>query len=148
LLILLRAWTDPAKVSAILVVDDDPSVRFVVRLVLEREGHEVREAAHGEAALKLMRPDSLPDLVTTDLMMPVLGGVELIQRLRSEPRTARIPIVVISGSPEAARALQSSGLVEAIVDKPFDAIALAQCIRDAADRAARPEVDDSPAIAS
>jgi len=60
LLILLRAWTDPVKVSAILVVDDDPSVRFVVRLVLEREGHEVREAAHGEAAQKLMRPDSLP----------------------------------------------------------------------------------------
>jgi CheY-like chemotaxis protein len=135
-------------VSAILVVDDDPSVRFVVRLVLERDGHDIREAAHGEAALNLMRPDSLPDLVTTDLMMPVLGGVELIQRLRSEPRTAWIPIVVISGSPEAARALQRSGLVEAIVNKPFDATVLAQCIRDVADRAARPQVDDAPAIAS
>jgi CheY-like chemotaxis protein len=135
-------------VSAILVVDDDPSVRFVVRLVLERDGHDVREAAHGEAALNLMRPDSLPDLVTTDLMMPVLGGVELIQRLRSEPRTAWIPIVVISGSPEAARALQRSGLVEAIVNKPFDATVLAQCVRDVTDRAARPQVDDAPAIAS
>lgn len=134
--------------SAILVVDDDPSVRFVVRLVLERDGHDVREAAHGEAALNLMRPDSLPDLVTTDLMMPVLGGVELIQRLRSEPRTAWIPIVVISGSPEAARALQRSGLVEAIVNKPFDATVLAQCVRDVTDRAARPQVDDAPAIAS
>jgi CheY-like chemotaxis protein len=95
-----------------------------------------------------MRPDSLPDLVTTDLMMPVLGGVELIQRLRSEPRTAWIPIVVISGSPEAARALQRSGLVEAIVNKPFDATVLAQCVRDVTDRAARPQVDDAPAIAS
>jgi CheY-like chemotaxis protein len=136
------------KVSSILVVDDDPSQRFVVKLVLERDGHDVREAAHGEAALDLMGPDTLPDLVTTDLMMPVLGGIELIQRLRSEPRTASIPIVVISGSSAAARALQSSGLVEAIVNKPFDATALAQCIRDVADRTARPHVDDARAIAS
>jgi len=135
-------------VSAILIVDDDPSLRFVVRLVLERDGHDVREAAHGQAALNLMRPDSLPDLVTTDLTMPVLGGVELIKRLRSEPRTASIPIVVISGSPEAARALQRSGLVDAIVDKPFDATALAQCIRDVADRTARSHVDDARPIAS
>lgn len=70
----------------------------------------------------------------TDLTMPVLGGVGLIERLRSEPRTASIPIVVVSGNPAAARALRESGAVEAIVIKPFDATELAKCIRVLATR--------------
>ena len=148
MLILLRARAHPQHVSAILVVDDDPSLRLVVRLVLERDGHEVREAEHGKAALDLMLPGSLPDVVATDLAMPVLGGAELIMRLRSEPRTARIPIVVISGSGEAAEALRRSGLVEAIVAKPFDPIVLARCIREVAGRGAAAQADDPPAIAS
>jgi CheY-like chemotaxis protein len=115
--------------SRILIVDDDPSTRYVLRLILEREGYEIDEAANGEAALDMIRPDALPDIVMTDLMMPVMGGVELIQRLRSEPRTAAIPIVVVSSNPEAARSLQSSGLVDAIVSKPFTASRLADRVR-------------------
>jgi len=114
--------------STVLVVDDDASTRVVLRLVLESAGHEVVEAEHGEAALAhffLKRPD----IVTTDLTMPVLGGEALIQRLRSEPATASIPIVIVSGNPAAARALHASGLVEAFVVKPFTASELAECIR-------------------
>jgi CheY-like chemotaxis protein len=113
----------------ILIVDDDPSTRFVLRLILEREGYEVLEAAHGEAALEMMGPDSLPDIVTTDLMMPILNGTELIARLRAEPRTASIPIVVVSSNAEAARSLKASGMVDAIIGKPFDAVRLASDIR-------------------
>ena len=114
--------------STVLIVDDDAGTRVVLRLVLETAGHEVLEAEHGEAALAhfFLR---LPDIVTTDLTMPVLGGEGLIQRIRSEPTTASIPIVVVSGNAAAARALHSSGLVEAIVNKPFDAAQLKECIQ-------------------
>jgi len=102
----------------------------MVRLVLETEGYEVVEAAHGEAAIDIIQPGFLPDVVTTDLMMPSLGGLDLIERLRSEPHTATIPIVVISGRHEVARSLQTSGLVDAVVEKPFAADTVAQCVRN------------------
>lgn len=119
--------------STVLVVDDDLSTRIVLRMILERDGHEVVEAEHGEAALVHITP-KLPDIVTTDLTMPVLSGEGLIQRLRSEPRTASIPIVVVSGNPAAARALHKSGVVEAVVMKPFEAAELIECIRAIASR--------------
>jgi len=120
-----------------MVVDDDADTRFVLRLILEKDGHAVVEAEHGEAALAqfILSP---PDLLTTDLMMPVLSGEALIERLRSKPTTALIPIVVVSGNSAAARALQASGLVEAVVNKPFDAADLAECIRTLIARIAAP----------
>jgi CheY-like chemotaxis protein len=117
----------------ILIVDDDPSIRYVLRLILEREGYEVLEASHGEAALEMIKPNPLPDIVMTDLMMPIMGGVELIHRLRAEPRTAKIPIVVVSSNPDVAQGLQDSGLVNAIVSKPFTAVRLADRVRAVAD---------------
>jgi two-component system, chemotaxis family, chemotaxis protein CheY len=119
--------------STVLVVDDDPSTRMVLRMILEKDGHEVVEAEHGEAALAHL-PTLLPDIVTTDLTMPVLSGEDLIARLRSEPRTASIPIVVVSGNPAAARALHESGVVAAVVLKPFNPSELAECIRAIATR--------------
>src|SRR5579864_8429078 len=92
--------------------------RSLLRAILEVEGHAVIEAADGEQALDLIRPSPLPDIVVTDLMMPILTGVELINRLQSEPRTATIPIVVISGDYDLALGLETSGLVEAVVKKP------------------------------
>ena len=110
-----------SELTRILVVDDDPSTRFVIRLILEKAGYTVTEAAHGEAALNAIRADPLPDMISTDLMMPFINGVELVHRLRAEPRTAKIPIVVVSSNPQAARALMASGLVNAIIGKPFAA---------------------------
>jgi len=115
-------------VSVVLVVDDDSATRFMVRSILETAGHEVIEAPHGSAALHLISPQALPDLVVTDLSMPILDGKELIAQLRSAAATARIPIVVVSGNTNEAWTLKASGLVEAIVPKPFDAAKLAQCI--------------------
>jgi CheY-like chemotaxis protein len=114
-------------VSTVLVVDDDPSTRLVLRMILETAGHVVVEAEHGEAALARITPNP-PDLVTTDLRMPILGGKELIERLRSQPATALIPVVVVSGNPADARALHAAGLVEAFLTKPFDAADLVKCI--------------------
>ena len=87
--------------SRILVVDDEPDERFLLRRMLEREGHEVLDAPDGAAALAIVR-ESPPDLIVTDMMMPIMDGAELIRRLRTDPATAGIPIVASTGDPGLA----------------------------------------------
>ena len=83
------------------MVDDEPDLRFLLRRILTRAGHEVSEAGNGVAALALVH-ESLPDLVVTDMMMPVMGGVELIRSLRADPATAVIPVLSVSGDSHLA----------------------------------------------
>ena len=87
--------------SRILVVDDEPDERFLLRRMFEREGYEVLDASDGAAALAIVR-ESRPDLIVTDMMMPVMDGAELIRRLRSDPATAGIPILASTGEPGLA----------------------------------------------
>ena len=84
--------------ARILVVDDEPDERFLLRRMFERAGHEVLDAADGAAALAIVR-ESPPDLIVTDMMMPVMDGAELIRRLRADPATAGIPIMASTGDP-------------------------------------------------
>ena len=85
----------------ILVVDDEPDQRFLLRRIFERAGHQVADAGNGAEALKAVQ-ESPPDLVVTDVMMPVMDGVELIRRLRGAPATAGIPILAASGDSHLA----------------------------------------------
>lgn len=80
----------------ILIVDDDEDFRALLRVALESKGYRVEEAANGKEALPVAteRP---PLLILLDLQMPVMNGRELLQRLRSQPETEEIPVVVISG---------------------------------------------------
>ena len=100
----------------ILIVEDDPNLRVVIRMVLERAGYEVAEARHGAAALESIG-NGLPDLVIADMKMPVMNGVELMDRIRSHPETVAIPIVLLSGL-EVDPA--PSDLANAVVPKPFE----------------------------
>jgi CheY-like chemotaxis protein len=99
----------------ILVVDDDPDIRFLLRLLFEGVGYEVSEAHHGVAALIRVK-EALPDLVVTDIMMPVMDGGKLIKRLKSDARTAALPIVAITGTPNARAAAMAADVV---MSKPF-----------------------------
>lgn len=115
----------------VLVVDDESNMRFVLRMVFESEGFEVVEAHHGAAALERVK-EEVPDLVVTDLMMPVMNGRELVERLRADDATAGVPILVVSANknPEATGA-------DAALAKPFDIDVLldtarALCRKDAA----------------
>jgi CheY-like chemotaxis protein len=85
----------------VLIVDDEPDIRFILRHILERGGYEVDEAINGSAALEILE-GSNPDLVITDLMMPMMDGNELIERLRSDPATASIPIMSLTGNPHSS----------------------------------------------
>jgi CheY-like chemotaxis protein len=105
--------------SRILVVDDESAQRSLLRRILERAGHEVSEAGDGAAALEAVR-ESPPDLVVTDMMMPVMDGAELIRRLRCEPATAAIPIMAASGDSHLAVS------ADAVIAKPYSWCHLAE----------------------
>ena len=99
--------------ARILVVDDEPDERFLVGRALRKQGHDVTVAENGAAGLRAVR-ESAPDLVVTDVMMPVMDGVEFIRRLRSDPATAGIPILAASGDTHLA------GAADAVLTKPYD----------------------------
>jgi CheY-like chemotaxis protein len=102
-----------------LVVDDDHPIQSIVADVLTESGCEVLLASNGAEALDCMRT-RIPDVLVTDLQMPVLDGWSLVQRCRADPTLKRIPIVVVTaepvGRPEPFKAL---GPVQ-VVSKPFD----------------------------
>jgi CheY-like chemotaxis protein len=100
-------------VARILVVDDESDQRFLLRRIFERAGHEVSDAQDGAAALCAVR-ESAPDLVVTDVMMPVMDGAELVRCLRGDPATARIPVLAATGDSELA------GAADAVVPKPYE----------------------------
>jgi CheY-like chemotaxis protein len=101
--------------KTVLVVDDDPDMRFMLRLLLERGGYQVNEAADGLAAVHSIKA-MMPDLVLTDLRMPVMDGAELIVRLRSEEATARMPIILITAY---AVLPDTAALADETMPKPF-----------------------------
>lgn len=103
--------------AMVLVVDDEPDYRFLLRMLLRGQDVEVLEAPNGQQALEVIR-DQVPDLVITDLHMPVMTGAELVERLRAEERTATVRVMVWSADPD--RSLP----VDAIVPKPYGGDAL------------------------
>lgn len=109
--------------ARILIVDDESSMRFLLRIAFEVAGHVVEEAPDGQAAIERVESGPLPDLVATDYMMPRLNGAELIARLRRNPATARIPVIMVSASPGSERRTSA----DAFFRKPFDPEDLSRC---------------------
>ena len=109
----------------ILVVDDDPSVRQLVRDVLEVEGYEVETVKDGVSALMRVAVDR-PDCVVLDVMMPGLDGHAVLARLRAgDEGPALLPVIMLTAAADDAQAWQAwSGGVDYFLAKPFDAIEL------------------------
>ena len=103
--------------ATILVVDDEGAVRRFAGRVLEREGYTVREARDGAEALDLVRQGGSFDVVVSDIVMPRLNGVELMQALASSHPD--LPVILMSGY--ATAALSELGIVApcSILAKPF-----------------------------
>jgi CheY-like chemotaxis protein len=121
--VLVRRLHVSKRVMAIiLIVDDEKPVREILVMAFEQEGHHVLEASHGQHALNMIaRGMPRPDLVISDVMMPLLSGVELCHVLKADPVTAHIPVVLMS----AAHPRGSTGAgADALIAKPFDLDAL------------------------
>jgi len=119
------------KSPRVLVVDDDPNARMLCSINLQLEGLEVLEAADGRRGLARARLES-PDLVVTDVAMPGLNGFELAEALRRDEGTAQIPLIFLSGEPNADYESRAHSLgALAYVSKPFDPPALAALVAGA-----------------
>ena len=116
-----RAGVKTAGSKRILVIDDEPTVRQVLRDVLASQGFLVTEAADGYQGLDCLRVGR-PDMVILDLMMPVMNGWKFVEECRRIDRCGDVPIIAISAMfdvPGASPALHGLG-VHACLSKPFD----------------------------
>ena len=84
----------------ILVIDDEPSLLILFKQFLENEGYSVATAADGREGMHLLR-EHKPDLIITDIMMPEMDGLEVVQEIRSKYRD--IPVIAISGGMKGGR---------------------------------------------
>jgi signal transduction histidine kinase/CheY-like chemotaxis protein len=113
---------------SVLVVDDEPAVRGAARRILERMGLRVAEAENGRRALEAFAADGPFDLVVCDMVMPAMGGRELVLRLRERAPGARVLLVSGFAPDEDARSLLETGAM-GFLEKPFTAAALTRAVR-------------------
>jgi two-component system nitrogen regulation response regulator NtrX len=103
--------------ARILVIDDEPSIRDAVRMILEYEGHEVLEAGSGPEGLAIIERDA-PDVVFVDIKMPGMDGLDVLGRLKTTHES--IPVVIISAHGTAATALEAGRLgAFRFIEKPL-----------------------------
>jgi two-component system chemotaxis response regulator CheY len=105
--------------ATILTVDDSPSIRQMIKVVLEPGGHTVVEAGDGAQGLEKAKA-AKPDLVITDLNMPVMNGLELIRALRKLPSLTGLPIVFLTTeSNDTVKQEAKSAGATGWITKPF-----------------------------
>ncbi|HEY8998205.1 MAG TPA: response regulator [Edaphobacter sp.] len=114
----LPAVSPPRGEGSILVCDDDPGIRTVISEHLARQGYSVIEASSGDQTLKIAE-EAKVEAILLDLYMPGLSGWETLQRLRNNPATANIPVVVLSVLSSTLRP-QLTGDAQGWVQKPFN----------------------------
>ncbi|MBI2923724.1 MAG: response regulator [Planctomycetes bacterium] len=132
--------------ASILLIDDEPDLVSLVKFNLEREGWKVRAATDGGTGYEQARRD-LPDLILLDLMLPGIDGLEVCRRLRAEPRTARIPIIMLTAKGgESDRVVGLEMGADDYVAKPFSTRELVARVKALLRRAA-PAEDDAGAVA-
>ena len=107
------------SLARILVVDDEPPVRVLLRRFLERSGYAVSEVGTGEAALERIRRDP-PDLVFLDLQLPDRSGHSILEAIRAEPATRLLPVVMLTGLATSEQKVRAYELgVTDFLAKPF-----------------------------
>jgi len=131
---------------SILVVEDEPAIRELLRVNLVAAGYEVREAADAESAQREIR-DALPHLVLLDWMLPGKSGLALAKELRGDARTRELPIIMITArTDEADKVTGLEAWVDDYVTKPFSPRELKARIKVVLRRRA-PEAAQDPLVA-
>ncbi len=115
--------------ARVLVVDDEPTDRLLLRRILGRQGYEVAEAVDGREALAEVAR-RLPDLILLDVVMPVMDGYEVCRALKADPATRLIPVLMLTGLDPQTDKLKALDVGAAeFLTKPFDASELTARVR-------------------
>ena len=106
--------------AGILIAEDEADIAMILREILEMAGHHVTLAIDGAMALELLESDPLPEIILTDLKMPRMSGKRLIEALRSNPRTAALPVILVTGAVPSVDDFPPDGSYDCLIMKPFD----------------------------
>jgi DNA-binding response OmpR family regulator len=116
----------------ILIVDDEPSALVLLDMILKRDGYIVRKASTGKEALRLLdrEDEQVCELLVTDIRMPEMDGRQLVARLRANPRTASIPVIMCTSTSDRATVVELIGQgVRDYIVKPVSASTLLAKVR-------------------
>jgi CheY-like chemotaxis protein len=109
----------------VLVVDDDPLILEVLRTLLELRELEVTGTEDGTRALELLAQDPLPHVIVCDVMMPGIDGLEVCRRAKADPRTADVPLILLTARDRAEdRAAGEAAGCDDYLTKPFSPLDL------------------------
>jgi DNA-binding response OmpR family regulator len=104
----------------VLIVDDDPAIQRVLSQTLQLEGHEITIAGDGQEAIDKL-DGYLPDVVILDVMMPRMNGYEVLAKIRSDQRTANLPVILLTAKSSIEDVWQGwHAGVDYYMTKPFD----------------------------
>ncbi|HZD16573.1 MAG TPA: response regulator [Actinomycetota bacterium] len=111
----------------ILIVEDHPTMREAMRLVLEHEGFVIREAADGTTALAMVR-EQPPDLMFLDLNIPGVGGADVLSEVKADPSTRDVRIIIVTATGEEGRDYVLSLGADEYFTKPFSPTTLLRTV--------------------
>ncbi len=133
-----QTTTSKTLTHSILVVDDEPMARNLLRLMLVREGFDVLEAANGTAALTML-DEARPDLMVLDVMMPGMDGMSVCEAVRKRNELKSLPVLMLSARTDAESVRQGleSGATR-YLRKPISADELTSHVREILTRASVP----------
>ncbi|MDP9329794.1 MAG: response regulator [Actinomycetota bacterium] len=113
--------------ARVLIVEDHPTMREAMRMVLEGEGFDVSEATDGRSALEAVRAQ-LPDLILLDLNMPGPGGADVLSEIKSDPANVSVRVIVVTAAGEEGREDALSLGADGYFTKPFNPAALVKTV--------------------
>lgn len=103
--------TQPQIKKRVLIVEDEKAIRDMMIAILEVEGYSVVAAANGKQGIEAIQSGTPPHVVLLDMMMPVMNGWDFLDFARTNARTAKIPVVVVSAYAEIAKSVSPQGVV-------------------------------------
>ena len=106
--------------AKVLIVDDEQSLLFLLQQIVEEQGHNVLLAENGEQALQAVEKES-PELIITDVMMPVMDGYQLLTQVKTRPDLCETKVVLISAAPINRRFEPKA---DAYLSKPYDLVTI------------------------
>lgn len=111
----------------ILIVEDHPTMREAMKMVLLPEGFDIREASDGQAALAMVK-DHAPDLVFLDLNIPGTTGSEVLRLLKSDPSTSSVRVIIVTATGEEGREFVLALGADGYFTKPFSPLELLRTV--------------------
>ena len=124
--------------TRILVVEDHPTMREAMRMVLEGEGFTIEEASDGDTALAMVRADP-PDLVFLDLNIPGVSGTEVLRALKGDPSTSGVRVIIVTATGEEGRQRVIRLGADEYFTKPFSPLALLRTVERVLELPASPD---------